>query len=516
MGSYAKRALLATAAAAIVLAALLAALASAADSAGDYHDPLGRRDAKLPAGMQMLYVRGAARVHPIRPGFLGLSLEYPALESYAGTDPFVLNPVFVQLIRNLAPSQAPVLRIGGDSTDKTWWPVQGQARPLGVEYSLTERWLEVLRALTETLDARLILGLNLEAGSSRLAAAEVLAFASAVPEANIEAFEPGNEPELYGTWTYYRARDGRKMTGRPGNYTFGGFERNFAGVSRAVPGVPLAGPTTGSLKWMRYLRRFVHAEPHLRVVTLHRYPLQVCYFSHRSPRYPTIRNLLAPASSRGLAAIFAPYVAIAHAHGLPLRVDEINTIGCGRASAVADTFASALWALDTLSALAHQGVDGVNVHTYPDATYELFRFSKRAGRWGGRISPEYYGLLAFEIAAPPGSQPLSLSGAASLKLSAWALRAPDGHAHVILINEGSRPQTVGIRAAVAAGAATVLRLSAPHATSRGGIRLAGESFAPLTYTGRLQGRRVAQQVAPIRKIFPVHVPAMSAAIVILP
>ena len=60
---------------------------------------------------------------PIQPGFVGLSLEYPAVPSYAGTAPDAPNPVFGQLIRDLAPGQSPVLRIGGDSTDHTWWPV---------------------------------------------------------------------------------------------------------------------------------------------------------------------------------------------------------------------------------------------------------------------------------------------------------------------------------------------------------------------------------------------------------
>ena len=64
-------------------------------------------------------------------GFLGLSLEFRSVEAYAGDDPTALDPVFVQLVRNLAPGQAPVLRIGGDSTDWTWWPTPGIARPPG-------------------------------------------------------------------------------------------------------------------------------------------------------------------------------------------------------------------------------------------------------------------------------------------------------------------------------------------------------------------------------------------------
>ncbi len=56
-------------------------------------------------------------------GFLGLSLEYSAVSAYAGRDPSAVDPVFEQLIRNLTPGQRPVLRIGGDTTDWSWYPV---------------------------------------------------------------------------------------------------------------------------------------------------------------------------------------------------------------------------------------------------------------------------------------------------------------------------------------------------------------------------------------------------------
>ena len=53
---------------------------------------------------------------------------------------------------------------------------------------------------------------------------------------------------------------------------------------------------------------------------------------------------------------------------------------------VSDTFASALWVLDTLFNLAAVGVDGVNVHTLPGAAYELFTFRYRRGMAGLRPS----------------------------------------------------------------------------------------------------------------------------------
>ena len=142
---------------------------------------------------------------------------------------------------------------------------------------------------------------------------------------------------------------------------------------------------------------------------MHRYPLQVCLTPRTSARYPTIARLLSPATSTELADSFAPYVALARAHGLSLRVDELNTVSCGADPAVSKSFASALWALNTLFGLASVGVSGVNVHTFPGAGYELFKISRQAGQWRAAVSPEYYGMLMFAEATPPGSHLLSVS-----------------------------------------------------------------------------------------------------------
>ena len=132
-------------------------------------------------------------------GFLGLATVYPGVLAYAGQNPSAIDPVFEQLIRNLSPGQRPLLRIGGDSTDWTWWPVSGMATPPGIRFTLTDNWLGVARALARALDARFVLGINLEANSGALAATEVQELAQGVGPNSIAAFELGNEPELYNS-----------------------------------------------------------------------------------------------------------------------------------------------------------------------------------------------------------------------------------------------------------------------------------------------------------------------------
>src|SRR5256885_7785742 len=70
-----------------------------------------------------LTVERATVGNPIPSGFVGLSMEFRGLASYAGLDAKAPSPVFEQLLRNLAPGQSPILRIGGDGTDWTWYPV---------------------------------------------------------------------------------------------------------------------------------------------------------------------------------------------------------------------------------------------------------------------------------------------------------------------------------------------------------------------------------------------------------
>jgi hypothetical protein len=452
---------------------------------------------------------------PILPrGFLGLSIEYPALEAYAGSDPSSLDPVFERLVRNLAPGQAPVLRIGGNSADRTWWPVAGVSRPAGVTFDITPQWLAVTHALAQTLGARLILGVNLEQDSPQLASAEAHALINGVGPQSVRALELGNEPDLYSAFPWYRA-DGHAVFGRPRSYDESEYVSDFDGLAAGLPRVPLAGPSLSGRQWTQGLGQFLAAESHLGLVTLHRYPLQVCLTPRTSARYPTIARLLSPTTSTGLAESFAPYVALARAHGLSLRVDELNTVSCGADPAVSKSFASALWALNTLFGLASVGVSGVNVHTFPGAGYQLFQIAHTGGTWHAAVSPEYYGMLMFAQATPPGSRLLSVTPTGTPGVDVWATRATDGTVRVVLTNEGGGARELAVRMPGKFRSATLARLTAPSATATSGVTLAGQSFGAETTTGLLAGRSGVESVAASQGRYEIALPATSAAMLVL-
>ena len=451
------------------------------------------------------------------PAFSGISLEYWALPGYAGSDPSAIDPVFVQLIRNLADGYPPELRIGGYTTDITWWPRPGLARPAGASYALTRRWIAVARALAATLGARLILGINLEADSPTVAAVEAKALLLGIGRGRVEALELGNEPELYGLFTWGVSN----TTGRPPGYGFADYENDFTRIARALPDVPLAGPSLaggaiGTNGLVPVPGEFLADQPRVAVATVHRYPLQRCYVSPNQPEYPTIANLLSPTASRLLAASVAGAGKAADAHRIPLRIDEMNTDSCGLVPAVTDSFASALWALDALFYMASYGVDGVNIHTYPVAGASLFGFHRVGRHWRATVQPEYYGLEMFAQAAPAGSRLLRVSPIGIRNVEVWATRALDHTIRVVVIDDSSRARVVAVRGVAAVGAGTLEGLVVPSVAAQEGVMLGGQSYGASTATGLLAGPPRIRKVAASAGDYVFKVRAGSAAMLTLP
>jgi hypothetical protein len=471
--------------------------------------------ARLPRGAIGVEV-GAATGQTIRPGFVGISLEYTSLLRYAGADPRAPNPTFVRLLRNLTPYGAPVIRIGGDSTDWTWWPLAGVAKPPGVSYALTPRWIAVARATARKLGARLVLGVNLEADSGRVAGGEARALLHGIGSRYVSAFELGNEPEAYPTIGWYTNPHGVSVPGRPPDYGVRAYIADYAAISRWLPaGVPLAGPALASTGWLGSAPEFLAANPRVRLLTFHFYPLRRCDIPRRSRIYPTIPHLLAPAAAAP-AANLRPAIAAARARGVAVRVDELNTVSCKGKLGVSNTFASALWVSDALFRMARAGVDGVNVHTLARASYAPFAFTRRDGRWLAEVRPLYYGLLLFGRAAPAGARLLSTRHPALGGLETWATRGPGGTVRVLIINDSpTRRLVLAVRAPRPAASAQLQRLRAPGLAATSGVTLAGQSYGALSATARLTGRRRLIELEPVAGRFVLTLPAASAALLTL-
>jgi hypothetical protein len=345
-----------------------------------------------------------------------------------------------------------------------------------------------------------------------VAAAEAQAFLSGIGPSYLNAFEVGNEPDVYGVFPWYRSRRG-VFFARSARYNLSAFAAQLARWQAGLPDLPLAGPAVAELPWMAGLSTLLQAEPRLRVVTVHRYALQGCLTNRRSPSYPSIANLLSDRSAHGLAASIAPYAADAHAHGVQFRVDELNSAalaGCLGRSGVSNTFASALWMVDALFNLASVGVDGVNVHSLPGAGYEPFTFRRTAAGWQAFVRPDYYGMLMFAEAFPAGARLLPVRAPAG-PIKVWATLGPDGHTRVTLLNKDSEPHRVELQLAPSGAPAELEWLRAPGAGARNDVTLGGQSFGAETATGRLGAPRL-QPVSQLFGSYSIELPPASAAL----
>jgi hypothetical protein len=498
-------------AAVIVIAAIAGARADAARAAGT------PPTSPTPAASVQVNVSGSEVGRPVPPGFVGFSFEFPAVRTYTGSNPHAINPVLVQLIRNLNPGQSPVLRIGGNSTDATWFPAAHVRWTPGIHNTITPSWLATTRALAKETGGKLILGLNLKLNSAAEIAAEANAFLTGIGRQYIDAFEIGNEPELYTITPWYYAGPHQKAVYPRGRgFNFKAYAREVTQYAKLLGGDPLAGPATGSVAWLNKLPKLFGAEPGVKIVTFHRYPLIRCFTQPGDPDYPSIQNLLAPVSSRALLQGVAGDIAFAHQHGATFRLDELGSVACKGEWGVSNTFASTLWVLDTLFSLASSGVDGVNMHTLPQSAYRVFTFDDVHGQWLAGVSPEYYGLLMFTQAAPPGSRLLSVSTPSSPDVRAWATRTPSGAIHVVLINDNlTTTQTIAVQAPSNGAPASLEQLQAPSVSATSGVTLAGQSFDAPTATGRLEGAPQLLQVTPTQGQYSVTLAPATAEMLTL-
>jgi hypothetical protein len=488
----------------------------------------GWRTASAQATLMFRLSEKPEAVQPVHSNFLGVALEYRSVPGWVGT-PTVsqpVNPVLVGLIRSLAPGGQPVVRIGGQSTDRTWWPGAGIPQPPGITYDLTSGWLAQTRALAQAADAKLILGLGLEADQPDIDAIEAQHLVSGITTRWIDALEIGNEPELYTLIPWYRllgkrplawySSAGTPVFSRGVGWGPAEFSGQFSRVMAVLPQLPIAGPATGSMNMLNAFEAFLAPKSRARIVTWHSYGLNACVSSPTSPSYATVPNLLTPFASRAGIAGIGPAVAKAHRYGAQFLVDEMGSVTCNGKAGVSNTFASALWVMDSLFAMAADGVDGASLHTYPGSANGLFDFTHGGGVWRGTVHPLYYGALMFSQAAPAGSRLLPITSPDPGAVRAWATHGIDGRTRILLINDGMRYTAhIEIGGLTGGPAGTVERLVAPSPYATSGVSLGGRSFAAGTTSGVLRAP-VLQSIKSSSNLYAVSVAPATAVLITLP
>lgn len=444
-------------------------------------------------------------------GFLGIAIELSTIPVLAGpaTHP---DTALVPLLRNLSQGAPLLLRLGGESTDDSWWATPGMKKPAPYFYTLTPRWAASVRALLTAMGAKALLGVNLRHNSKWIARAEVAGYDRYIGKDRIDALELGNEPEAYGLGMN-RLRGHLVHTGY--RRLFVRYGKRFGSVASALGGAALAGPGTGSPHWIPKLSTVLKDMPRrrLKLVTVHAYALKAC--SNDSLK---VSQFFTHAAIQGFADSLHPAVEAAAAHGKPLRVDEINGDPCGGYRGVSDSFGEALWALNVLPALWRAGVQGVNIQTIDGGRFSNYNqviTAKHLGAgWRVSVEPEYYGLLAFADVAPAGSHLLRISDPGVAHLYQFAVRAPDDSERVVMTNVGSTARTVGVTASHTGGSGSVSLLSARSLSATAGTTLNGQTVS--ARTGQLTGPPRHTLITPnAAGVYGVHVPPHAAAILTL-
>ncbi len=340
----------------------------------------------LPVDAQITVAPNAARTAVPR-SYLGLSTEYWALPLWSGEMPLLERALSLVRVRGEGPL---ILRVGGDSADHAFWDPNAGAGGVPLPswaFSLAPKWLGQARALVRTLGVRLILDLNLITDTPSAAAQWARAAKAGLPPHSIDAFEVGNEPDIYSRADWLAITAGRGLDGRsagwvggwvgghrsagatlPAALTARDYVRDFHAYAGALgevaPQVMLGGPALANpIHHGRWVQTLIDgARRHLGMVTIHRYPYTGCPGRRGTRSYATIGRVLSAAASTGMAVALRPLVDAAHDAGLPLRLTELNSVNCGGRPGVSNAFATALWAPDALFSLLRAGVDGVNLH----------------------------------------------------------------------------------------------------------------------------------------------------------
>jgi hypothetical protein len=408
-------------------------------------------------------------LHPGRPvpqRFLGLSFEAAALNQIAQ---YAHRGDLVELLRSLGPG---VLRFGGITADQNVaWTDAATPRPAWASSVIGPSQMRDIGELARRSGWRILLTVGLAHYEPAAAAREVAAAHRALGP-YLAAVEIGNEPNAYGSHGL------RELP-----WIAQGYEEEVSNYREAIgaltPGVPIAGPdVSGSGVFSEWGGEEALAQTPA-LLTGHHYPLGCA----QTPA-PSIETLLSSANRGREARSLATYMSVARANGVPLGIDEANTVSCGGVGGVSDTFASALWATGYITQAMAAGAASINLQGNPAncAGYTPLCAPSPAALATGalRPQPEWYALLLTRSLVGDRPLPTTITAEPSPNLVAASFSAPDHSLKVVLVDDeqdGTSPLTLRLEVGAGIGAGHIQRLAASSPSATDGVRLAGRTIS---------------------------------------
>jgi hypothetical protein len=379
---------------------------------------------------------------------VGLSFEYPTLAHALGTGACP-PPAVVAAFSTLG--SAP-LALAGDSQDMTVPSGALAGSPPSWEtatlYTLPASFWSQLHCLLTATKAPLTVGINAKTGE--LAWASQMVAGAQTAAINGLNFSVGNEPDLYVLPNYSAL--GTKFSQQEDLEAIDTYLKVAASLQQQIgTALPLVGPELAAAShWRRQLPGVI-SSLHMRMVGVHLYPLSAC----KDPAAVKVSVLLSEAAGN-VPASLGWVVADADGAGIPAIISESNSVSCGGGGGVADSPASAVWAVRFVLDALKTGFREVRFH-FSGAAYDAFIVS------GDSVSyrPLDSALAALNRWLPVGSTISTATAAGGVH--ATAVSGDPGGPEVILDNEHAQAHTVTINVA---HTVTAQELSA----ARGGLQ----------------------------------------------
>ena len=441
---------------------------------------------------------------PVPQRFLGLSFEAAALGQLAD---YAHSGNLVNLLRSLGPG---MLRFGGITADENVaWTDSATPRPAWASSVIGAAQLHEIGVLARRTHWQVLLTVGIAHYEPTAAAREVAA-AHAALGPYLAAVEIGNEPNSYGSHGF------RQLP-----WIAQGYEEEVTEYREAIgaltPGVPIAGPdVSGSGVFSEWGEEEALAQKPA-LLTGHHYPLGCA----QTPA-PSIEQLLSPVIRNLEARSLGTYLKVAQLNGIPLRIDEANTVSCGGVAGISDTFASALWATSYITQAMAAGVAGINLEGSPFSCtgYTPLCAPDPAALAHGalRPQPEWYSLLL--TSSLVGDRPLPTtfapegSSEVSPNLVAASFSAPDHTVKVVLVDDeppGAGPLALKLNLGQTMGSASVVRLTASSQSATDGVLLGSRAVAANgSWSNPVSAR---QAVAVPSGVLPLELAPSSVALV---
>lgn len=435
----------------------------------------------------------SAAAGSIGEGFAGFSYEKVQMNH-----PFfsASNRGLIALFKLLGPS---ILRIGGDSADKTFWTPNGRG---GIYKQVTPGEVDRLAAFVKASGWKCLYTVNLggsaDATTTPELAADEVAYAARQFGSSLFGIEIGNEPDAY-------VKPGRQYADRP--WTLALYETAWNQYRTAIldrtPGVVITGPAAGHLP--------VWTIPFSKDQTKSKLSLLTDHYYRGSGKEPgsAMAKLLTP-DSRLLSNLELMQDA-RKITGIAFRIGECNTFTSGLPG-VSDSYASSLWSLDFLFECAQGGASGVNFHGGHTASYTPIEDDQANVV---AVRPEFYGILLFTLAGMGTIYRTKLS-AGALNVSAYAVKTPDGMSIVMLNKDLAQNLRITVQLPGIVKSASLIALSqrtpgaaAPNLSATSGVTIQGATvgidgtFSPApAHTLTTSGSQVT-----------CHVPALTAVLI---